>query len=456
MYTHTTMSCKEAKIKPEVCNIVAVKELNASAFAHFKDNLLDDYDFIRVHAEELHGSEDGTQCLLVLSEGYPYGILVNSEGSAYARYSGIMPHAREAFNAHLDSIADYCIREGTTNTEDGNWTISYDEIYEHFGTVIDMNNGIGDVLLEKLKQRNEVDIAIATEDEFEMMYHLEHCPQCQQGGLAGAFSLLSLIGCNLDDVHLICEGETVDPEFVPHLDDTTLTEEGKREFADVLSAHVSRMYGCRKGMTVELSGCSMERVRMLSKVLRGDCTLAEYHRYVFPKPGEVRTEMRTLTQEDIDIAAAKHTLWRLDQPEGIQADFRHCDLYGLDLSGKDFNGAVFADCRMKNCRAVDTEFCSASFCNSEIRDCEFDIATAENSDWTDAKIADCSFKQATLTASNFTRAVISGSDVDDAGMRFCCLADTKFPDTYIEGADTHGSVYSLGEWDADTGMVIRQ
>ena len=351
-----------------------------------------------------------------------------------------MPHAREMFDAHLNKIADYCVNEGIQNTDDGNWTISYDEIYEHFGTVIDLNNRIGEILLEKLKQRKEVDIAIATEDEFEMMYHLENCPECQQGGLAGALSLLSLIGCNLENVHFVCAGESVDSDLIPHLSGDTLTDEGKQEFADVLSAKVTRIYGSHKSMTVELSGCSAERVRMLSKVLRGDCTLEDYHRYVFQKPGECVTPKRTVTQDEIDIASAKHTLWRLDQPSGQQADFTDCDLCGLDLSRKDFNGADFSHVRMRDCRAVDTEFCGVAFCDADIRNCCFNRAMIEDSDWSDARVEDCGFQETELSGSNFSGATFKRIEMDDARLTNCVLPIHSHGHE-SENADTHAVLY---------------
>lgn len=241
MYTHTQMNRKEPMIKPEACRIVDIKELPASRFEEFRKNLLNDYDFISDVAEDLHGGEEATNCLLVLGEGYPYGILVNSEGSAYARYSGIMPHARQVVEAHLNKLADYCVEEGISNTEDGKWTITYDELYEHFGTVVTPSNGWGEMLLAKLKLQDEVDAVIATEDEFEMDYHLEYCEQCQEGGIEGAMSLMSLMGCNLLDVHLQNDDGKGSKQFIPELEPSTLSEDGKREFADVLQAKIILM-----------------------------------------------------------------------------------------------------------------------------------------------------------------------------------------------------------------------
>lgn len=41
-------------------------------------------------------------------------------------------------------------------------------------------------------------------------------------------------------------------------------------------------------------------------------------------------------------------------------------------------------------------------------------------------------------------------------MRDCNFTDTDFHETYIEGADTEGSVYSQEEWDHTGGHEITQ
>ena len=47
-------------------------------------------------------------------------------------------------------------------------------------------------------------------------------------------------------------------------------------------------------------------------------------------------------------------------------------------------------------------------------------------------------------------------NVDYARLQNCCLADAEFPNTYLEGAYTGGSVYDRSGWDDNTGMIIRQ
>lgn len=101
----------------------------------------------------------------------------------------------------LKKLADYAVREGTEHTTDGRWSVSYDELHYHFGEEITDANENGKLLEEELRQREEINALIMTEDAIEMTYHLEHCPNCQQGGIAGALNLVSLMGCNIYDEH---------------------------------------------------------------------------------------------------------------------------------------------------------------------------------------------------------------------------------------------------------------
>ena len=42
-----------------------------------------------------------------------------------------------------------------------------------------------------LKQEEEINELIMTEDHIEMSYHLEYCPACNQGGASGMGSVFS-------------------------------------------------------------------------------------------------------------------------------------------------------------------------------------------------------------------------------------------------------------------------
>lgn len=87
---------KDAEIEVSPCIAEKIIELSADLFNHFSENMLNDYDFIIENIDCMYQDINGVNhCLLVLGEGRDDGILVESEGSAYARYSAFVPNARQ-------------------------------------------------------------------------------------------------------------------------------------------------------------------------------------------------------------------------------------------------------------------------------------------------------------------------------------------------------------------------
>lgn len=56
----------------------------------------------------------------------------------------------------LKMLVDYAVREGNEHTTDGRWSVSYDELYYHFGEQVTDVNENGKMLEEELRQREEI------------------------------------------------------------------------------------------------------------------------------------------------------------------------------------------------------------------------------------------------------------------------------------------------------------
>ena len=69
----------------------------------------------------------------------------------------------------LKKLADYAVQEGTEHTTDGRWSVSYDELYYRFGEAVTDTNGNGKLLEEEIRQREEINALIMTEDAIEMI-----------------------------------------------------------------------------------------------------------------------------------------------------------------------------------------------------------------------------------------------------------------------------------------------
>lgn len=85
---------KEVCFEPSECEIEKVIHLSDSDFARFQQTLLDNYDFLHDNADLMRVENGVTHCLLVVGETLDDGILVNSEGSDYARYAAYFPNAK--------------------------------------------------------------------------------------------------------------------------------------------------------------------------------------------------------------------------------------------------------------------------------------------------------------------------------------------------------------------------
>ena len=64
----------------------------------------------------------------------------------------------------IRQLADYAVRQCCDNSENCYWSVSYDELRHRFGTEITDSNENGKLLEKELRQREEINELIMTED----------------------------------------------------------------------------------------------------------------------------------------------------------------------------------------------------------------------------------------------------------------------------------------------------
>lgn len=272
-------------------DIVGVTELSREQYSRFYGQMLNDYDFIADYANETYDDGERKHCLLVLCEGDDDGILICSEGSAYARYSSYLPKARKILEDEIRCVADRMIKSRFGDTGKGSWVIGFDDIKEHFDLTVSQTNGIGEMLLGELEAQEEVGAVIATEDCFEISEYLKNAPE-DASASEKLLTVFSLMGCNLEDVHLLDADEEHEVATIVELTRNTLTDEGKRDWSDVLAAKVERIYDGAYGTQIEVSGCPAHRLRDFSFALAGYCSEEQWSKW-FNEPSE-NTEAPTM------------------------------------------------------------------------------------------------------------------------------------------------------------------
>ena len=83
------------------CIIEKTVRLTAAEYDVFSKNMLADYDFIKDNIDLMHCDNQGAyHCLLVVGEDRPDGLLIESEGYGYGRYSAFLPNAADFLRVH--------------------------------------------------------------------------------------------------------------------------------------------------------------------------------------------------------------------------------------------------------------------------------------------------------------------------------------------------------------------
>ncbi len=93
----------------------------------------------------------------------------------------------------IKRLADYAVRQCCDNSDNCYWSVSYDELYHHFGAEVTDSNENGKLLEEELRQREEI-------NELGLPYFSS---QHFRGGLFG------LLSCTIGFLHIFLDPSPV-------------------------------------------------------------------------------------------------------------------------------------------------------------------------------------------------------------------------------------------------------
>ena len=105
-------------------------------------------------------------------------------------------------------------------------------------------------------------------------------------------TLFELMGCNLENIHIVDADVEHDLATIVELNQDTLTDGGKREWSDVLGAKVTRIFDGIYGTQIEVTSCEPERLEAFSKMLAGEYTLSESERWLNPVTADETFDMK--------------------------------------------------------------------------------------------------------------------------------------------------------------------
>ena len=173
---------------PKSVTIERTIHLPAEEYEQFLEHPMDKYVFLRENVDRMSVDHQGIyHCLLVTGEGHIGGVLVQSEGVDYARYASYVPEAAalqygslSALAAQLASVVDYIIQDGTSQTREGKWSLSFIELEEKNGLHVKDRPFLQELLDCMLSERPEVAEVQIEDDRFDVCYHLDFCANCRE------------------------------------------------------------------------------------------------------------------------------------------------------------------------------------------------------------------------------------------------------------------------------------
>lgn len=334
---------KDAEIEISPCVVEKNVELSADRFDHFSQNLLNDYDFILENTDCMYQDKEGvSHCILVLGEGFDDGILVESEGSAYARYSAFVPNARQLLKQeqrYEPALQDYCnrmqaamdkiVQTVPSRQQDGMLRILLSDLSPSPGEYpLDTA-----MLFEMLSGEPEFDTAELFEDEIIIQMNPKYLPSEKK------------------EYHSLSQ-EQADIMCAKHI--LWLNDAGGEQ-ADFSNCLVRELNLAHKNMM----NAVMDNARFIDTDLRG----AELNFSVIGGTRFENCNLKNVTAEECEIT---------------DTVFSGCEMTGGIYTHSDLSRTVMIDCKMsygsfQNCCTDGTNFCGLDYsgeinmqgCNSD-------------------------------------------------------------------------------------------
>jgi uncharacterized protein YjbI with pentapeptide repeats len=189
---------KDPELELKNCVFDRVVFLPDDQYQQCQKNLLEEYDFISMYRDEMYREGDTVHCILVKGMNSSDGVLVNSEGFGYARYTAYLPAAQAFLNEQK------LLQEQETTPEPVRREITQEELAMMYGQHIlwaEGGDGVGEqavfsnCLLSGLDMRGmQFNNAIFWDTTFEQM-------DMQGAGVCfSEFQGAHFINCSMDNL----------------------------------------------------------------------------------------------------------------------------------------------------------------------------------------------------------------------------------------------------------------
>ena len=216
---NTNLLRKESEFRTKSCVVEKAVAVSHDEFDNLKSHPLRDNDLITEHSEMMFcDSNDNYHCLLIYDKEQGDGLLIESEGSSYARYAQYVPNAKLLYEnhmqTHLQELKFCCPLEINREPE-----CRYDEEYEKISSYeasvyeSEINRFIEDFTMPEEKERglmNWYDKGNSVDEKVRSAFMSVEGRDGELVGVITAKIYGQLTEEELEEFRLYCEGQLSD------------------------------------------------------------------------------------------------------------------------------------------------------------------------------------------------------------------------------------------------------
>ena len=388
---------KAPSIRADSYSVDDIIVLSAEEYSSLYNDLPEDREYFEERKEKRYDS------VLVLGKGQKDGILVDTQGCSYARYSALIPFARKLVDEHIKELTDYAINEAR-KAKGRKENISYEAIQERFGTKLTNENGFGKLFEDALQKREGIKSVTLNAAGVDIVLKPEQ-QAAEKEMIAG------IIQAYLSLSDYIKEMARLVDLYAAQAVDCQIDGKWTIRFEDV--ERQCDMDGFDINLFVGMLA-ERDEIEMISFDEQG-CETEISEKYLTEeKP------LRNLTDSEIEVMCANHVLW-LNDAGGKQADFSYCLLKDTNLRGKNLMNAFFDGAKFVGTDMRGATLCYSSLKDARFIDCNLGDVVAEECDCTGVKFLRSDLRGGMFTHSNFKDSLFACCVVTGASFRNCCV-----------------------------------
>lgn len=113
------LNYKTAEFTPEKCTVEKVIKVSETEFRRLYEKPMKSNYYLSMYKDLMGFYDESYHCVLLINEKNGDGLLVNSEGADYARYSQYIPNARDIIAVHEQTLIFGELRNRMNNCIDG-------------------------------------------------------------------------------------------------------------------------------------------------------------------------------------------------------------------------------------------------------------------------------------------------------------------------------------------------